>query len=142
MPAGIRYGLENESAKINLNLLLYIDQQNSGAGRTMLLNLPGMTEDIADCIMDWIDSDDTEREFGAESDYYMSQSPPYSPSNAVPQTLDELLLVKGITPSMLFGADVNRNGQIDPSEQSLVQNQTGSGSSSGSSSSSYSSSIQ
>jgi type II secretory pathway component PulK len=145
MPAGIRYGLENESAKINLNLLLTIDQQNQGAGRTMLLNLPGMTEDIADCIMDWIDSDDDEREFGAESDYYMSQSPPYTTANAVPQTLDELLLVKGVTPSLLFGADANRNGQIDPSEQSLVQNQTGSGSGasgsgSGSSSSSSSSS--
>jgi uncharacterized membrane protein YgcG len=134
MPAGIRYGLENESAKINLNLLLYIDQKNQGAGRTMLLNLPGMTEDIADCIMDWIDSDDTEREFGAESDYYMSQSPPYTTANAVPQNLDELLLVKGVTPSLLFGADANRNGQIDPSEQSLVQNQTGNGTGSSTSS--------
>ena len=102
MPAGIRYGLENESAKINLNLVLVIDQtEPRRRTRTEPADgLPGMTEDIADCIMDWIDSDDDGAEFGAESDYYMSQSPPYTTANAVPQILDELLLVKGITPSM------------------------------------------
>ena len=137
-PAGIRYGVENESAKLNLNILLTADAASQNGGRNLLMGLPGMTEDIADCIMDWIDSDDDAREYGAESDYYMSQSPPYAPTNAVPQTLDELLLVKGVTPSLLFGGDANRNGQIDPSEQNLVSNLTASGGSTGGSSGSSS----
>ena len=42
---------------------------------------------------------------------------PYDPANGPLQTVDELLLVKGVTPTLLFGADSNRNGVIDPDEQ-------------------------
>src|SRR4029079_15466340 len=31
-------------------------------------------------------------------------------------SLEELLLVKGVTPQLLFGNDLNRNGMIDPEE--------------------------
>ena len=107
---GIRYGLQNESAKLNLNALVVIDQQykglqglqqaaqslgaslptggggqgtgtgsgtgsgtgnptgggtgaaaepSVGVGRQLLMGLPGMTENVADAILDFLDQDDT-----------------------------------------------------------------------------------
>lgn len=89
------------------------------SGRTVLMKLPGMTVDIADAILDWIDADDTPREYGAEIDEYSQMSPPYAPRNGPIETIEELLLVRGVTPDMLFGRDVNRNGILDVAEQNL-----------------------
>ncbi|NMC20234.1 MAG: general secretion pathway protein GspK, partial [Thermogutta sp.] len=114
--SGVRYGLENESGKLNLNSLLLADQYVENGGRQLLMGLPGMTEDVADAIMDWIDADDEPREFGAEVDYYSSLSPAYAPKNGPLETVEELLLVRGVTPDLLFGADRNRNGLVDPGE--------------------------
>ncbi len=41
--ADIRYGLQNESAKLNLAVLLQWEQEHPGAAAAALLNLPGMT---------------------------------------------------------------------------------------------------
>lgn len=114
--SGVRYGLENESGKLNVNSLLLADQYVENGGRQLLMGLPGMTEDVADAIMDWIDADDEPREFGAEADYYSSLSPAYAPKNGPLETVEELLLVRGVTPELLFGADRNRNGVIDSGE--------------------------
>ncbi|MGO8746211.1 MAG: general secretion pathway protein GspK [Thermoguttaceae bacterium] len=116
--AGIRFGLEDESAKINLNALVQLDEQNpsENIGRQILMGLPGMTENIADSILDWIDMDDEPREYGAESDYYNGLSPPYSPKNGPLESIEELLLVEGMTPQLLFGVDANRNNQVDSEE--------------------------
>ena len=46
----------------------------------MLMGLPGMTDDMADAILDWIDADDTPREQGAESDFYGSLDHGYAPA--------------------------------------------------------------
>lgn len=158
---GIRYGLEDESARLNLNALLMLDEQSSTAadaasaaglsganaasaatasgasssaasaigglasdetlisgstGRQLLMGLPGMTEEIADAILDYLDEDDEPREFGAEVDYYSGLDPPYRPKNGPLETVEELLLVRGVTPQLLFGRDENRNGVIDPQE--------------------------
>jgi DNA uptake protein ComE-like DNA-binding protein len=114
---GIRYGLENESARLNLNALAVMDSQHPGIGRQLLMALPGLTEQIADSILDWIDTDKTPREFGAEAEAYSNLNPPYSPKNGPLGTVEELLKVKGVTPKLLFGADQNRNGVIDTHEQ-------------------------
>ena len=114
--AGLRYGLEDESTRLNLNILTLADEQVPDGGRTLLMALPGMTEDVADAILDWLDEDDTPREFGAEVDYYSGMSPPYAPKNGPVSTVEELLLVRGMTPELLFGPDANRNGMIDPQE--------------------------
>ncbi len=114
--SGVRYGLENESAKLNVNSLLLADQYVENGGRQLLMALPGMTEDVADAIMDWIDADDEPREFGAEVDYYASLSPAYAPKNGPLETVEELLLIRGVTPELLFGGDRNRNGMIDANE--------------------------
>lgn len=114
--AGVRYGLEDESTRLNLNTLLWADGLQAGAGRTLLMALPGMTEDVADSILDWMDEDDEPREFGAEIEYYSQLDPAYEPKNGPLDTIEELLRVRGVTPQMLFGVDINRNGSIDPHE--------------------------
>ena len=119
----LRYGLEDESAKLNLRWVLQMDIEQPGSGRMILMRLPGIDEVIADSILDWIDGrSDEPREFGAKDEYYTSLDPPYYTRNSIPDSLDELLLVRGVTPKLLYGIDWNRNGIIDlgePNEFSL-----------------------
>ncbi|NUQ64427.1 MAG: general secretion pathway protein GspK [Pirellulales bacterium] len=114
--SGTRYGVEDESAKLNLNTLMLIEKRSAGAARSLLMGLPGMTEDIADAILDWLDEDDEPREFGAEVESYSGLDPPYAPKNAPLAVIDELLMVRGVTPELLFGVDTNRNGYADDTE--------------------------
>ena len=112
-----RYGIEDESSKINLRWILQMDIQMPGYGRMILMRLPGVDEVIADSILDWIDdSSDQPREFGAKDEYYQLLNPPYDVRNGLPDSLDELLLVRGVTARLLYGNDWNRNGLIDPGE--------------------------
>lgn len=112
----VRHGVEDESARLNLAVLLDWEQREEGAARNALMMLPGMTSEIADAILDWIDPFDEPREFGAEADYYSELQPPYAPSNRTPGALDELLLVRGMTRLLLYGLDTNANGRLDPHE--------------------------
>jgi type II secretory pathway component PulK len=116
LAGGVRYGLQDESCRLNLNTLLLAEKTKKGSARTILLALPGMTEQIADSILDWIDTDSDTREFGAEADVYATLTPPYAPKNGPLETIEELLLVQGVTPWLLFGCDANRNGLADPGE--------------------------
>ncbi len=102
---GLRYGLVDESTRLNLDAVLAWDQEQPGAGREALMKLPGMTQIAADSILDWIDSDEKARANGAEAKYYADKKLPYSPRNAVPVFLEELLLARGVTRSQLYGAD-------------------------------------
>ncbi|MEX2309556.1 MAG: hypothetical protein WD738_18285 [Pirellulales bacterium] len=127
---GIRYGVENESSRLNLNTVLLADSGGEDGARKLLMTLPGMTELIADAILDWLDPDDQTRMLGAERDYYSSLDPPYAPRNGPLGSIEELLLVRDVTPALLFGADLNRNAAIDGAEQPLlvidnVDNSTG-----------------
>jgi type II secretory pathway component PulK len=117
---GIRFGLENESSRLNLNTVLLADSTQDGA-RKVLMTLPGMTESIADAILDWIDPDGESRLLGAEQDYYSSRNPPYAPRNGPIGSIEELLLVREVTPALLFGADLNRNAAIEQSEEPLME---------------------
>lgn len=109
--ATLRFGLIDECAKINVNVLANYDSEND-TGRYMLMSLPGMTVETADAILDWIDADSTRREWGAEAESY-SYVPP---RNGPIDSLEELLLIPGITPQLLYGEDANRNGILDPNE--------------------------
>jgi type II secretory pathway component PulK len=111
-----RFGVISENGKINLNALMLLDSSGTTAYNVLMM-LPNMTDDIANSIIDWIDADDTPRSNGAESDYYLSLSPPYQAKNGPLDSLEELLLVKGVTPQLLFGNDMNRNGILDPDEE-------------------------
>lgn len=118
--SGVRYGLENESSRLNLNTVLLADNYEEDGARKLLMTLPGMTESIADAILDWLDPDDESRLLGAERDYYSSLDPPYEPRNGPLHSVEELLLVRDVTPALLFGADLNRNALIESSEQPLT----------------------
>ena len=118
---GVRYGLQDESAKINLATILTYDQSSGSSdgndtsadntyAHMILMGLPGMTDDTADAILDWIDPDDTPRDQGAESDFYGSLDHAYTPRDRPPSSIEELLLVKGVTPELLFGLDAAKMG--------------------------------
>ena len=115
-PSGYRFGLENESARINLNTILLADEYVENGAREMLTALPGVTDSIADAILDWIDEDDEPRPFGAELSYYSTLTPSYAPPNRPLESIDQLLLVRDVTESLLYGLDRDRNFVIDSQE--------------------------
>jgi competence ComEA-like helix-hairpin-helix protein len=90
------YGLTttDECAKVNIN----------SADEDTLLRLPGMTQEIADSIIDWRDQDDSARPQGAETEYYQALNPPYKAANRPFVTIEELLLVRGVTSDTFYGA--------------------------------------
>ncbi len=57
---------------------------------------------IVDSILDWRDSDDFHRLNGAENKYYQSLPNPYACKNAAFDTVEELLLVRGIRPELFY----------------------------------------
>jgi hypothetical protein len=117
---GIRFGAENESARLNLARLPQWDAEQPGAAQEALMNLPGMTEGIADAILDWIDVDPAPRPNGAEAEYYAGLGVPYRPRNGIPTSLDELLLIRDVSRHLLFGADADFNHQVDEVESQLA----------------------
>ncbi|MCH5374805.1 MAG: general secretion pathway protein GspK, partial [Planctomycetes bacterium] len=126
---GLRFGLQNESARLNLAVLSAWDTAEPGAAARALMNLPGMTEPIADAILDWLDGDASPRPSGAEAEYYTSRGLPYEPRNGLPAVLDELLLVRDVSRASLFGADANFNYRLETDELQQAEGTTGSWSS-------------
>lgn len=103
---GMRFGITDEASKVNINT----------ASEDQLKRLPGITADIAAAILDWREKGTSPRSGGAKDEYYMSLSQPYRCKQAPFDTIEELLLVKGISGKELFGEDMNRNGILDPNE--------------------------
>jgi len=97
----------DEASKLNVNR----------ATRKQLLELPNMTEEIADAIIDWRDRNDTPRQGGAERGYYENLRYGYKIRNGWLRTIRELLLVKGVTEELLYGEDTNFNGKLDYNEK-------------------------
>lgn len=101
----------NEAGRINLNTM---NDQNKIILDNLLVNL-GVPKEAADTIvdsaLDWVDKDPLHRLSGAEDDYYRSLPNPYKAKNAPFDTAEELLLVKGVTPDILFGTK-DRKGLI------------------------------
>jgi len=96
----------DEGAKLNINT----------ATRVQLLNLPGMTPDVVDAIVDWRDDNDEVEGLGAERDYYSNRSLGYRPRNGSFRSIAELELVAGAWPENVRGEDWNLNGRLDPNE--------------------------
>jgi general secretion pathway protein K len=69
----------------------------------------GEAEALLDALGDWIDEDSTVRQEGAEESYYRTRNPAHACRNGAVTTLEELLLVKGMTPELLFG-DADHEG--------------------------------
>lgn len=117
---GSRFGLQDESTKLNLNTLLLADEYLPGAARNLLMALPSMTEEIADAIIDWMDDNEEMCELGTESSYYATLDPAYQCKNGPLDSIEELLLIRGVTPQLLFGLDDNHNGLVDEEELNSV----------------------
>ncbi len=95
----IEIEIRNESGKININAA-------QGTTLRMMLNpfeLDDAEKDIIiDSIMDWRDKDKFHRINGAEDDYYLSLPTPYRAKNSDFDSIEELLLVRGITPEIFY----------------------------------------
>jgi general secretion pathway protein K len=92
----------DESGKVDINTVSEVLLKN------LVVNAGIQAEEadvVVDSIMDWKDPDDLHRLHGAESDYYMSLANPYEAKNARFDSLEELLLVKGVTPEILYGSN-------------------------------------
>ena len=100
------YGLVGEGSKVNINR----------APAAMLVELPRMTDDLAAAITDWRDEDTDTTPGGAESDYYLTRSVPYSAKDGAFESLGELALVRGFDDELIYGEDANRSGRLDPTE--------------------------
>lgn len=100
------FGLTDECSKLSVNT----------ATADMISLLPNITPEVGAAIVDWRDSDDTPGTGGAESQYYLLQNPAYNAKNDRFESVDELGLVRDITPAVLMGEDANRNGVLDPNE--------------------------
>lgn len=83
----------DESSKLNINI----------ATKNQLLYLPDMTEDAADSILDWRDTNDTERTYGAETPYYLNLPNDYPARNKPFRSIRELLLVRSVTEGLFYG---------------------------------------
>lgn len=97
----VSYEIEDERGKININTASRetIDE---------LLRLTGVEkterDTITDSILDWKDSNHEYHLNGAEDDDYSSLPVPYEAKDDDLDTVEELLLVKGVTPEVFYGS--------------------------------------
>ncbi len=112
------YTLTDEDGKLNINtappLQIRYIIDNSGVDITDV-------SIIIDSIIDWIDADNFFMLNGAEEDYYQSLEKPYSCKDGVFDSINELLLVKGITPEIFYGStkegeDEEKSGEDEKKE--------------------------
>jgi general secretion pathway protein K len=112
--------ITDELSKIQINALVsFPDSRRLNQSQAMLwdryLRYIGSEEQlqedsepvaIVNSVKDWLDSGDDDATTGlsgAESNYYEDLDPPYASRNGPIPDLNELLLIKGITPELYFG---------------------------------------
>ena len=99
----VTYTLEDENKKIPIN-------RKTRDILVKVLTLAGVEtgenkDIIADSILDWIDANKNHRLNGAENEFYQDLIPPYFPKNAPIENIDELIKIRGINKSILYGTD-------------------------------------
>ena len=113
----IRIGITDESSKVNLNQATE-EQLLKLVSGAVADDSSAIPEEIVDAIIDWRDED--EKPHGeatdTEGEYYRQLDKPYRIKNALFDTVEELLLVKGVTGRVLYGEDFDRNGLLTPNE--------------------------
>jgi DNA uptake protein ComE-like DNA-binding protein len=99
------YGVSDEESRLNLNTVSLNQLTNNSA-------LRGMTAEVAASIVAWRSPKTQVVPGGAQTEYYMSLKPPYQARNGPFQTVRELLMVRGVTPRLLLGTNVNQPGAM------------------------------
>ena len=98
---GYRVVVVDEDSKVSLN------RTQPDVVRRLLENTGvrdrELRDTIVDAILDWRDPDDLHRLHGAETAYYQSLRWPYHAKNADFDVVEEVLLVKGMTPEIFYG---------------------------------------
>ncbi|MFC1851593.1 general secretion pathway protein GspK [candidate division CSSED10-310 bacterium] len=115
------YLLTDEDSKVNINRVVRADNRPGTpyqSLRTLFLNSgvePGVVIDtIMDSIIDWRDSNKEHHLNGAEDDWYEANyrqqgyDHPYKAKNGSFDTVEELLMVRGITKEILYGTEKAR----------------------------------
>lgn len=95
---GVVYGVSDEESRLNINV----------ADSNELTQVEGLDGDTAAAITGWRTQGGTV----GDADYYLSQNPPYEPRGGPFQTVRELLMVRGVTPDLLFGRDTHQDGML------------------------------
>lgn len=113
----IRFGIIDEASKVNLNVatemqLLKLVEAAAGGNESIDV------KEVVNAILDWRDSDRDPRSEtgGTEGAYYEGLRKPYRVKNGAFDTVEELLLVKGVTANLLYGDDFDRNGLLTDNE--------------------------
>ena len=90
----------DEASKLNVNLLT--KENRDIFERLFMVREIGQQDArvITDSLLDWLDADDRSQTSGSESKYYASLSEPYPPRNGPLTSLEELTLVKGVSPEI------------------------------------------
>jgi type II secretory pathway component PulK len=92
------FGLVDEAGKLNINTAEY----------EPLIRLPNMTDDVANAIIDWR----TESSSGGSSNTSYS-SLGYTAKHAPFETVEEMLLVQGMSRDLLYGANAGTGAATD-----------------------------
>lgn len=106
----VSYIINDEESKINLNSLIAGNEAHREILHRLLYEGAGIQmgterDIIVDSILDWMDKDDLHKLNGAEDNYYQGLDPGYDCKDGPFDTVDELLLVQGITKQILYGAN-------------------------------------
>jgi general secretion pathway protein K len=92
--------IEAEGRKVNVN-------RTNNAQLKLVMEKAGLEEDeaerLTDVFLDFIDKDDITRLHGAEKEQYQSLGLPYGPFNGPLTSLDQMLLIPGITQQVYYG---------------------------------------
>ena len=96
--------IAEESGKLNLNYLVgnngTVDQRQYDMAVRLFKKL-GLSQDLLDALVDWLDVNEEPRPAGAESAYYNRLKPPYPAKNGNLDTTEELRLIKGFDSSIV-----------------------------------------
>ncbi len=107
--------IDDEYGKLNLNTLIRDDGEvNRPVADVLRFLLESRTDQevSVDAIIDWIDADsEPTGQYGAEYDYYEGQGLPYTSKDGPFDSVEELLLVAGITPEIFYGRFEDQSGR-------------------------------
>ncbi len=96
--ASLSGGVADEAGKLNLNLLLAAsgDIDEPWAHRVeRLFDILGLDRVAYESLLDWLDSDDIQRLYGAEAFYYQGLKTPYACANGPLTSIGQVRLVRG-----------------------------------------------